>query len=176
MPTRKPPIRARRRVSRRVIRRRRQVAAAGLLLCCALLGVTGFQLAAAFTGGSPTTAASTSDTQVNKPAQRALVRATGEYARAPGGTVRHCATGGAGILAGRPDQGALRRLVDLGVRCAGRCRWRAAGKGCGQLKACHAEQRTAQEQPCRRDLTSSPDDPSTDPATGHQAVSYTHLT
>src|SRR5450759_2124994 len=79
----------RRRVSRRVIRRRRQVAAAGLLLCCALLGVTGFQLAAAFTGGSPTTAASTSDTQVNKPAQRALVRATGEYARAPGGTVRH---------------------------------------------------------------------------------------
>lgn len=89
MPTRKPVVRARRRVSRRVIRRRRQVAAAGVLLCLVLLVVTGSQLVAAFAGDSVATKTSRPDTPVTTPSRRDLIRATGEYARALGGTVRH---------------------------------------------------------------------------------------
>jgi len=89
MPTRKPVVRARRRVSRRVIRRRRQVAAAGVLLCLVLLVVTGSQLVAAFAGDSVATKTSRPDTPVTTPSRRSLIRATGEYARALGGTVRH---------------------------------------------------------------------------------------
>lgn len=88
MRTPQPRTRARRRVSRRVIRRRRQVAGAGLLMCCALLVMTGLRLAAALTDAPTARAASISATRVTAPARPTPTRATGEYARAPGGTAR----------------------------------------------------------------------------------------
>jgi Protein of unknown function (DUF3152) len=94
MPQPKPRTRARCRVSRRVIRRRRQVAGAGLLLCCTLLVMTGFRVAAALTDGPAARATSTSGTGVTAPARATPFHATGEYARAHGGTARQ----GAGSL------------------------------------------------------------------------------
>jgi Protein of unknown function (DUF3152) len=66
------------------------VAGTGLLLCCALVVLVGFRLAdhlrgpvATATGGSP---ASAPDATA---ARSTPIRATGAYAPAPGGTVRH---------------------------------------------------------------------------------------
>ena len=92
------------RARRRVLRRRRQVVGTGLLLCCALIVVVGFRLISYLVGqvdtangvttanssapASSTTPAS-SPTGQAAPARRTPTRATGVYARAPGGTVRH---------------------------------------------------------------------------------------
>jgi len=97
MPTRKLPTPARRRVTparRRVLRRRRQVVGTGLLLCCALVVLVGFRLTAFVRGqfdtaNGITTANRSSPVSSTAPAQRPPVRATGAYARAVGGTVRH---------------------------------------------------------------------------------------
>jgi hypothetical protein len=86
-------------------RRRRQVVGGGLLLCCALLTLAGFRLAAALTTdpvatassnapGAATTKARAASTPAKSPplktpARIAPIRATGEYARAPGGNDRH---------------------------------------------------------------------------------------
>jgi len=60
----------------------------GLLLCCALFVMGGFRLAAALTNGPFAAATSTSLDPVVAPTQSTQTRGTGEYARAPGGTVR----------------------------------------------------------------------------------------
>jgi len=93
---------------RRVYRRRRQVAGGGLLLFSALLVLAGFRLAAALTNSPVATADAASpplavpkaeSTSISPPAARPTretspvrpnpIRATGQYARAPGGTDRH---------------------------------------------------------------------------------------
>lgn len=94
-------------VRRRVLRRRRQVVGAGLLAFCVMLVLVGFRLAAALSHGPVATATSNSRAPVIAPqppnstptpptspseavpARPTSIRATGEYARAPGGTVRH---------------------------------------------------------------------------------------
>jgi len=102
MPTRELPTPARRPVTparRRVLRRRRQVVGTGLLLCCTLVVLVGFRVTAFLRGqfdtangtttakaGSP--ASGTPGSQ-GAPARRTPVQATGAYARALGGTVRH---------------------------------------------------------------------------------------
>jgi Protein of unknown function (DUF3152) len=83
---------ARRRVSparRRVLRRRRQVVGAGLLLCCALVVLVGFRLAAHPGGPIATATGSSPALPTSAPVRPALIRPTGEYLRAPGGTVRY---------------------------------------------------------------------------------------
>lgn len=108
MPTRESRARA----QRRVIRRRRQVAGSGVVLFVVLLSLAGFRLASALTGdvvaavtgtlSTPTTPAtsqpgSTSTPLTSTPSTSpsvtgsvppSVVRATGEYVRAPGGTDR----------------------------------------------------------------------------------------
>ena len=94
---------------RRVYRRRRQVLGGGLLLCCGLLVLGGFKLVTALTNGpavtvsslpspkapassSPKAPASSSPAKSlsqTAPARATPIRATGKYARAPGGTDRH---------------------------------------------------------------------------------------
>lgn len=104
MPTRQ--TRTRSLARRRVYRRRRQVVGGGLLLCGSLLVVASFRLASALTNGPVATADSTpasvtvpkthpssASLSAKSPlkaatAQPAPFRATGEYARAPGGTDR----------------------------------------------------------------------------------------
>ena len=105
MPTRQTRAMAR----RRVYRRRRQVLGGGLLLCCGLLVLGGFKLVTALTNGpavtvsslpspkapassSPKAPASSSPAKSlsqTAPARATPIRATGKYARAPGGTDRH---------------------------------------------------------------------------------------
>ena len=89
---------------RKVYRRRRQVVGGVLLLACAFLVLAGFRLTAALTSGrvasvdSPSSlattpkphpsAASLSAKSSSATAQPVTIRATGVYARAPGGTER----------------------------------------------------------------------------------------
>jgi hypothetical protein len=97
MPTRKPPTSAYRRATparRRVFRRRRQVVGGGLLLCCAVVVLVGFRLADHLLGPVASAIGSSPAHSMSAPALKAPVRATGEYLRAPGGTVRH----GSGLL------------------------------------------------------------------------------
>jgi Protein of unknown function (DUF3152) len=92
MPTPENGTRARRRVSRRVIRRRREVAGGVLLMFVALLVMSGFRLAAAFTGDNVATLTKMSTAPRKSPSASGLagpaVRGTGQYARATGSTVR----------------------------------------------------------------------------------------
>jgi hypothetical protein len=60
----------------------------------------------------------------------------------------------------------LHRRGDPRLRGAGCCRLRATGKSHDHSKTGHGQQRTAQQEPSRHDLASSPDDPATDCATG----------
>jgi Protein of unknown function (DUF3152) len=98
MPTRKPTTRARPRATparRRVLRRRRQVAGTGLLLCCALVVLVGFRLAAHLRGPVTTATDSAPVSTPDATAARSTPTggATGAYAPAPGGTVRHGSSG-----------------------------------------------------------------------------------
>jgi len=102
-----PSLETRAHARRRVLRRRRQVAGGGLLLLVALLVLAGFRLAAALPDGKVATVTSSSPTVITAPKKHASsistpakspsatvsarstpIRATGEYARAPGGTDR----------------------------------------------------------------------------------------
>lgn len=91
---------------RRVIRRRRQVAASGLLVFCTLVVMGGLRLAATLTNEpvvaaiirsttpvispTPTTQAATAaPTAASTAAPTTHSPGTGEYERAPGGTLRH---------------------------------------------------------------------------------------
>jgi hypothetical protein len=62
---------------------------AGLLLCCALVVLVGFRLAAHLRGPIAAANGSPPASSAPAPARPTQIRATGEYLRAPGGTVRH---------------------------------------------------------------------------------------
>jgi hypothetical protein len=109
----------RREARRRVFRRRRQVAAGGLFLCCGLLVLAGFRVADALpsapilaaagrsrvqvaapviagvttpephSGIQPTSPPSTTPPAATASASPTVIRATGVFARAPGGSARH---------------------------------------------------------------------------------------